>query len=137
VPPSAAELRRQLRDADGVLICTPEYAGALPGSFKNLLDWTVGGGETYGKPVAWINASMRADGAHESLRAVLGYTGWTSSRRLAGGSWWRAARSPKTAWWRKARFASRSPTSSGCSRNGRPAHEPEAASRRNPQTCLP
>ncbi|WP_306796085.1 NAD(P)H-dependent oxidoreductase [Nocardia sp. XZ_19_369] len=25
-----------------VLFCTPEYAGTLPGSLKNLLDWTVG-----------------------------------------------------------------------------------------------
>lgn len=24
------------------MFCTPEYAGALPGSFTNLLDWTVG-----------------------------------------------------------------------------------------------
>jgi NAD(P)H-dependent FMN reductase len=75
-----ADLRRRLREADAVLLCTPEYAGAMPGSFKNLLDWTVGGGETYGKPVAYINASSRPDpdaarGAHESLRAVLGYTG--------------------------------------------------------------
>ncbi len=80
VHPAVAGLRRRLADADAVLLCTPEYAGALPGSFKNLLDWTVGGGETYGKPVAWINASSRpepsgAGGAHESLRAVLGYTG--------------------------------------------------------------
>lgn len=80
VHPAVADLRRQLAEADAVLLCTPEYAGALPGSFKNLLDWTVGGGETYGKPVAWINASSRPDpsgarGAHESLRAVLGYTG--------------------------------------------------------------
>jgi NAD(P)H-dependent FMN reductase len=80
VPAAVADLRRQLREADAVMLCTPEYAGALPGSFKNLLDWTVGGGETYRKPVAWINASSRLDpnaasGAHESLRAVLGYTG--------------------------------------------------------------
>ena len=50
------------------------------GSYKNLLDWTVGGGETYGKPVAWINAYSRPDpdagsGAHEALRTVLAYTG--------------------------------------------------------------
>ena len=32
------------------MFCTPEYAGGLPGSFKNLLDWTVGGGEIYRKP---------------------------------------------------------------------------------------
>src|SRR3954449_4430350 len=78
--PVVADLRRAIGDAAAVLFCTPEYAGALPGSFKNLLDWTVGGGETYGKPVAWINsagpaAPTAAAGAHDSLRAVLGYTG--------------------------------------------------------------
>ncbi|MGD0452568.1 MAG: NADPH-dependent FMN reductase [Solirubrobacteraceae bacterium] len=50
LPPAVADLREQIAAADGVLFCTPEYAGALPGSFKNLLDWTVGGGEIYGKP---------------------------------------------------------------------------------------
>ena len=79
-PEPVAELRRSLATVDAVLFCTPEYAGTLPGSFKNLLDWTVGGGETYGKPVAWINASSRAHidagrGAHQTLRTVLGYTG--------------------------------------------------------------
>lgn len=78
--PAVARLRADIGSADAVLLCTPEYAGALPGSFKNLLDWTVGGGETYGKPVAWINASGPASpnggaGAHDSLRSVLGYTG--------------------------------------------------------------
>jgi NAD(P)H-dependent FMN reductase len=75
-----ARLRAALRDADAVLVCTPEYAGALPGSFKNLLDWTVGGGETYGMPVAWVNVASVASptgaaDAHASLRRVLGYTG--------------------------------------------------------------
>ncbi|PZS09060.1 MAG: NADPH-dependent FMN reductase [Solirubrobacterales bacterium] len=77
---TVAELRSQIAGADAMLFSTPEYAGALPGSFKNLLDWTVGGGETYGKPVAWINVSSHAApsggaGAHDSLRSVLGYTG--------------------------------------------------------------
>jgi NAD(P)H-dependent FMN reductase len=76
LPPAPAELRRLLDECDAILFCTPEYAGGLPGSFKNLLDWTVGGG-TYEKPVAWINAAgspTRAAGAHESLRSVLTYT---------------------------------------------------------------
>jgi chromate reductase, NAD(P)H dehydrogenase (quinone) len=74
--PAVAELRARIDAADAVLFCTPEYAGALPGSFKNLLDWTVGGGEMYGKRVAWINASGLPTGAaaaHASLRKVLGY----------------------------------------------------------------
>ena len=75
LPPAVARLRCQIADADGVLFCTPEYAGALPGSFKNLLDWTVGGEEMYGKPVAWINvaADGRGEHAHSSLETVLGY----------------------------------------------------------------
>jgi len=75
--PAPARLRAQLDAADAVLFCTPEYAGALPGSLKNLLDWTVGGG-TYDKPVAWVNASGSPTGAanaHASLRLVLTYTG--------------------------------------------------------------
>ena len=75
-PPMPVErLRRQLAAADVVLFCTPEYAGALPGSFKNLIDWTVGSGELYRKPVAWINvaAGGRGGGASAELRTVLGY----------------------------------------------------------------
>jgi chromate reductase, NAD(P)H dehydrogenase (quinone) len=80
LPPAVIEMRTGIATADAVLFCTPEYAGAMPGSFKNLLDWTVGGGEIYGKPVAWINASGLAAPtggahAHASLRIVLGYTG--------------------------------------------------------------
>ncbi len=80
VDQQVATLRAALHAADAVLICTPEYAGALPGSFKNLLEWTVGDASTYNKPVAWINsASIAAPtggaDAHESLRKVLGYVG--------------------------------------------------------------
>ena len=76
--PAVADLRTRISEADALLFSTPEYAGALPGPFKNLLDWTVGGGETYGKHVAWVNASGSPTGAadaHRSLRTVLGYTG--------------------------------------------------------------
>jgi NAD(P)H-dependent FMN reductase len=77
LPPAASELRAEIRRAGALLFSTPEYAGALPGSFKNLLDWTIGDdqpGSIYGKPVAWINVSPRgALGAHEELRTVLRY----------------------------------------------------------------
>ncbi len=75
--PAVASLRALLRDSDAVLVSTPEYAGALPGSFKNLLDWTVGDAGVHGRPTAWINASsspLGATAAHESLRRVLTYT---------------------------------------------------------------
>jgi chromate reductase len=74
LPLAVADLRRRIEAADAVLFCTPEYAGALPGTFKNLLDWTVGGPEMYDKAVAWVNVSAsptRAAKAHESLETVL------------------------------------------------------------------
>jgi chromate reductase len=75
-----AALRVALGVADALLLSTPEYAGALPGSFKNLLDWTVGGGQMDAMPTAWINVSGAAApsggaDAHDSLRKVLGFTG--------------------------------------------------------------
>lgn len=75
VPEPVRDLRQQLLAADAVLISTPEYAGALPGSFKNLLDWTVGEG-LYQKPVVYVNVSPYQHGAertYEMLRVVLGY----------------------------------------------------------------
>ena len=78
VDAEVSALRTSLAETDAVLICTPEYAGALPGAMKNLLEWTVGDASTYRKPVAWINASGLASptgaaDAHDSLRKVLGY----------------------------------------------------------------
>ena len=76
LPAPAIHLRREIAAADAVLFCTPEYAGTLPGSFKNLLDWTVGGTQLTDKPVAWVKAaadSRRGEGAHATLATVLGY----------------------------------------------------------------
>jgi chromate reductase len=80
VHPAVAALRAAIAEADALLFSTPEYAGALPGAFKNLLEWTVGDAGTYGKPVAWVNASgpaapTGAADAHASLRKVLAYVG--------------------------------------------------------------
>lgn len=78
VDPAVADLREHVAWADALLLCTPEYAGALPGALKNLLEWTVGDAGTYRKPIAWLNVSGPAAptggaDAHDSLRKVLGY----------------------------------------------------------------
>ncbi|MFG1910723.1 NADPH-dependent FMN reductase [Kribbella sp. NPDC048928] len=75
--PEVAHLRSVLDRADGYLFCTPEYAGALPGALKNLLEWAIGGC-MYQRPAGWINtARAPADTAraHQSLETVLNYTG--------------------------------------------------------------
>jgi len=73
-PAPVTRLRGLLQAADGVLICTPEYAFGVPGALKNALDWTVSSGEFAGKPVAAISASpsyMGGDKAHASLLLTL------------------------------------------------------------------
>lgn len=76
-PPVVTELRGLLAAADAVVFCTPEYAGTLPGSLKNVLDWLVGSGELYRRPVAWITVAQpgRGEGARATLAAVLAYEG--------------------------------------------------------------
>jgi chromate reductase len=71
-PPAAiVSLRQQINDADGVLICTPEYAMGVPGTLKNLLDWTVSSMEFSNKPVALITASSSGQKGHISLLETL------------------------------------------------------------------
>ncbi len=38
-PESVARVRREVRDADGIWIFSPEYNAQIPGVLKNLLDW--------------------------------------------------------------------------------------------------
>jgi NAD(P)H-dependent FMN reductase len=72
VPPvEVADFRRQIKEADGVLICTPEYVFAVPGALKNAIDWTVSSGVLLNKPAALITASGLGEKAHESLLLTL------------------------------------------------------------------
>jgi chromate reductase, NAD(P)H dehydrogenase (quinone) len=65
------DFRRQIREANGVLICTPEYVFSIPGALKNALEWTVGTSDFAGVPVALITASSLGEKTHESLFLVL------------------------------------------------------------------
>ena len=55
------------------MFAVPEYAFGIPGAFKNALDWTVGSGSLYRKPVAVLSVAPPGRGAHvhEALRLVL------------------------------------------------------------------
>jgi chromate reductase, NAD(P)H dehydrogenase (quinone) len=70
-PQSVTGFRHQLREADGVLICTPEYAMGVPGSLKNAIDWTVSSCEFSHKPVALITASSSGHKGHRALMETL------------------------------------------------------------------
>lgn len=70
-PPVVEDFRQQIRAADAVLFCTPEYAHGMPGVLKNALDWTVSSGDFYEKPVAVITASSQGQHGHASLLQTL------------------------------------------------------------------
>ena len=71
LPPTVAELRTKIGQADGVLISSPEYARGIPGSLKNALDWLVSSSEFPDKPVALFHASARGVASQAALRLVL------------------------------------------------------------------
>lgn len=70
-PAEVNRLREMVTQAEGVIICSPEYAFGIPGSLKNALDWTVSSGEFTDKPVAVITASSSGEKAHQALLTVM------------------------------------------------------------------
>ena len=70
-PESVLYFRKRLAMADGIMICTPEYAFGVPGTLKNALDWAVSTGEFVNKPVALITAATGGENAHRSLLITL------------------------------------------------------------------
>jgi NAD(P)H-dependent FMN reductase len=63
--------RQKLKEADGVIISTPEYAFGVPGVLKNALDWVVSSGELNKKPVVAISASPLFSGGDKALASLL------------------------------------------------------------------
>lgn len=70
IPVNVIVWRKQLQQADAVLVCSPEYAFGIPGSLKNALDWTVGSGDLVNKPLALITAATGGEKAHASMLDV-------------------------------------------------------------------
>jgi chromate reductase len=74
-PHAVEAFRTGVREADVVAISTPEYAHGVPGVLKNALDWLVGSGEFYEKPVGLLKVSERGAYAHASLKETLAIMG--------------------------------------------------------------
>ena len=70
-PEIVEEFRSKIRNAEGVIICTPEYIFSLPGALKNAIEWCVSTTIFSEKPVALITASASGSKAHESLQLIM------------------------------------------------------------------
>src|ERR1700687_3415166 len=59
-PAKVIELKKRIREADAILIVTPEYNYSIPGVLKNAIDWAsrpYGHSAWSGKPAAMMGAS--------------------------------------------------------------------------------
>src|SRR5688500_455810 len=77
-PPAVEEFRRRIKEADAILIATPEYNYSVPGVLKNAIDWASRPPDQPfdGKPMAIFGASPSFTGsarAQYHLRQVFIY----------------------------------------------------------------
>lgn len=84
-PPSVAAWRAALRESDGVMIATPEYGHSLPGALKNAIDWVIGSGELYQKPVAITAAVPSTERGRRGLAALRQTLEAVDARVVGGG----------------------------------------------------
>ncbi|MBS7641525.1 NAD(P)H-dependent oxidoreductase [Candidatus Bathyarchaeota archaeon] len=77
MPETVKRFKSKIKEADALLIATPEYNSSIPGVLKNALDWAsrpYGDNSLEGKPVAIMSASIGMLGgarAQTHLRQIL------------------------------------------------------------------
>jgi NAD(P)H-dependent FMN reductase len=93
IPEAVARLKDAVAQADGLLLVTPEYNNAIPGVFKNAIDWMSRPSQdiarVFGnKPVALIGASpgpfgtLLSQAAWLQVLRTLGTRPWFGGRLL-------------------------------------------------------
>lgn len=74
IPETVNDLMSKIRESDGVIISTPEYAHGVPGVLKNALDWLVSSDSMVLKPVIVTSVSTSGLGgvrSHSPLVLIL------------------------------------------------------------------
>lgn len=66
-----ADFRQLVNNAEGIIICTPEYAHGVPGTLKNAIDWTISSSQFPHKPTMLITASTDGSFGHKALLETL------------------------------------------------------------------
>jgi chromate reductase, NAD(P)H dehydrogenase (quinone) len=83
IPEAARVLKEAAMEADGLLLCSPEYNHGIPGAFKNAIDWMSRPPKDIarvfrGKPVALLGATPGMGGTR------LAQTAWLPVFRALG-----------------------------------------------------
>lgn len=91
IPPLVAALKDRIAAADGLVLATPEYNNAIPGVFKNVIDWLSRPPSDIARvfanrPVAVIGASP------SNFGTILAQDSWLPVLRVLGTRPWFAGR---------------------------------------------
>lgn len=70
-PEEIISFRNKISNAEGIIICTPEYVFSLPGSLKNALEWCVSTTIFSNKNTGLITASASGEMAQEQLLLIM------------------------------------------------------------------
>jgi NAD(P)H-dependent FMN reductase len=70
-PEEIVVFRRNIEEADGIIICTPEYVFSIPSGLKNAIEWCVATTVFSDKPTGLITASASGQKGHEELQLIM------------------------------------------------------------------
>ena len=70
-PDSVRSLISMMRESDGVIVSTPEYAHGVPGALKNTLDWLVSSDVLILKPIVVTSVSTSGLGGVRSYSPLV------------------------------------------------------------------
>lgn len=71
-PKEVLAFRKLVEQADGIIICTPEYVFSIPSGLKNAIEWCVSTTVFSDKPTGLITASAQGEKGHEELQLIMG-----------------------------------------------------------------
>jgi chromate reductase, NAD(P)H dehydrogenase (quinone) len=70
-PKLIIEFRNSIEQADGIIICTPEYIFSIPSGLKNAIEWCISSTVFSNKACALITASANGQKGHEALQLIM------------------------------------------------------------------
>ena len=70
-PKQIIELRKNIHQADGIIICTPEYIFSIPSGLKNAIEWCISTTIFTDKSIGLITASANGQKGHEELQLIM------------------------------------------------------------------
>jgi chromate reductase, NAD(P)H dehydrogenase (quinone) len=70
-PNQIIEFRKSIDQADGIIICTPEYVFSIPSGLKNAIEWCISETIFFDKPLGLITASASGQKGHEELQLIM------------------------------------------------------------------